>query len=98
MRWITNLFDELVSTDVNDTYKPDPRAYDLGMKRLHLKKEEIAFAAFGGWDAFGAKNFGYSTYWVNRFGLPTEKLGLTADQTSKNMDGLLEFILGKSNN
>ena len=43
---IADLFDELLSTEVNQTYKPDPRAYALGMERLHLKKDEIAFAAF----------------------------------------------------
>ena len=69
---ITDLFDELLSTEVNGTYKPDPRAYALGMERLRLKKEEIVFAAFGGWDAYGAKSFGYTTYWVNRFNLRTD--------------------------
>ncbi len=89
---IHSLFDELLSTEVNGTYKPDPKAYELGMKHLKLKKSEVVFAAFGGWDAFGAKNFGYSTYWVNRFNLPQEKLGVQADATSNNIDGLLDFI------
>ena len=93
---ITNLFDELLSTEVNGTFKPDPRAYELGMKKLHLRKDEIVFAAFGGWDAYGAKRFGYATVWVNRFNLPTEKLGTAADRTSTNMDGLVEFVLGAS--
>ena len=91
---IVDLFDELLSTEVNDTYKPDPRAYALGMQRLGLKKEEVAFAAFGGWDAYGAKSFGYPTYWVNRFNLPTEKLGIEADATSNDIAGLLQFVLG----
>ena len=52
---IADLFDELLSTEVNQTYKPDPRAYALGMERLHLKKDEIVFAAFGAWDAYGAR-------------------------------------------
>jgi 2-haloacid dehalogenase len=91
---ITDLFDELLSTEANHTYKPDPRAYELGMKRLNLKKEEIVFAAFGGWDAYGAKSFGYTTYWVNRFNLPVEELGIKPDKTSNNMDGLLDFVLG----
>ena len=43
---IAELFDELLSTGANGTYKPDPRAYALGMERLGLNKEEIAFAAF----------------------------------------------------
>ena len=92
---ITDLFDELLSTEVNGTYKPDPKAYALGMEHLKLKKEEIVFAAFGGWDAYGAKNFGYATYWVNRFSLPMEELGIKPDATSNSMEGLLEFTLGR---
>lgn len=91
---ITGLFDELLSTEVNGTYKPDPRAYALGMERLKLKKEEIVFAAFGGWDAYGAKSFGYHTYWVNRFDLPAEELGIEADKSSRDIQGLVEFVLG----
>jgi 2-haloacid dehalogenase len=91
---MTGLFDELVSTEANGTYKPDPRAYELGLEQLKLKKEDILFAAFGGWDAYGAKSFGYTTYWVNRFNLPPEELGIGADRTSSNLDGLLDFVLG----
>jgi 2-haloacid dehalogenase len=92
---ITDLFDELLSTEVNGSYKPEPRAYELGMKRLGLNKEDIVFAAFGGWDAYGAKSFGYTTYWVNRFNLPMEELGIQADRTSTDMTGLLDFVLGQ---
>ena len=91
---MTGLFDELVSTEANGTYKPDPRAYELGIEQLKLQKEDILFAAFGGWDAYGAKSFGYTTYWVNRFNLPAEELGIGADRTSSNLDGLLDFVLG----
>jgi 2-haloacid dehalogenase len=92
---IADLFDELLSTEVNGTYKPDPRAYALGMERLKLQKEEIVFAAFGGWDAYGAKNFGYTTCWVNRFHLPSEELGIKPDVTSNDLRGLLELVLGQ---
>jgi len=92
---IAGLFDELLSTQANGTYKPDPRAYALGMEHLKLKKEEIVFAAFGGWDAYGAKSFGYTTYWVNRFHLPMEELGIKPDGTSDNLEGLLELVLGQ---
>ena len=91
---LTGLFDELVSTDANHTYKPDPRAYELGIKRLNLAKEDIVFAAFGGWDAAGAKAFGYPTFWVNRFDLPAEELGVTPDGMSNSFAGLLTFVLG----
>ncbi len=91
---IVDLFDELLSTEVNGTYKPEPRAYALGLERLGLKKDEVVFAAFGGWDAYGAKNFGFPTVWVNRLGLPVEKLGLEPDKIATDMAGLLDFVLG----
>jgi len=90
---LIGFFDALVSTDANHTYKPDPRAYRLGMDRLHLAKQDILFAAFGGWDAAGAKSFGYTTFWVNRFNQPVEELGIRPDQTSIDLAGLLDFVL-----
>jgi 2-haloacid dehalogenase len=92
---ITDLFDELLSTEVNHSYKPEPRAYALGLEHLGLKKDEVVFAAFGGWDAYGAKSFGYPTYWVNRFNLPMETLGIVPDATSSDMAGLVRFVLGE---
>ena len=58
-------------------------------------KQEIVFAAFGEWDAYGAKSFGYTTYRVNRFNLPVEELGIEADRTSDNLEALLKLILGQ---
>ncbi|MBS1779401.1 MAG: haloacid dehalogenase type II [Bacteroidetes bacterium] len=93
---IANMFDVLLSTDANHSYKPSAAAYQLGMKKLGFKKEEIVFAAFGSWDAYGAKCFGYPTYWVNRFSLPREELGIMPDSTSPDMEGLLKFVLGRN--
>ena len=90
---IVNLFDRLVSTDMNHTFKPDPRAYQLGPNVLHLPAEDIVFAAFGGWDAAGAKAFGYPTVWVNRFNQPIEELGVRPDRIATDLDGLLRFVL-----
>jgi 2-haloacid dehalogenase len=86
-------FDELVSTARNGTYKPSAEAYALGLQALGMEKEEIVFAAFGGWDAYGAKRFGYPTYWVNRFRLPPEQLGTPPDGTSHDLTGLLQFVI-----
>lgn len=90
---LTTLFDALVSTDVNHSYKPDPRAYQLGIERLKLRKRDIVFAAFGAWDAAGAKSFGYPTVWVNRFNQPLEELGVNPDRTVSDLKGLLDFVL-----
>jgi 2-haloacid dehalogenase len=95
---IAGLFDELLSTEVNRTLKPDARAYQLGIDHLHLRKDEILFAAFGGWDAYGAKHFGYTTIWVNRFQLPAEKFATTPDKVSPNLSGVLELVLASPQN
>jgi len=80
---LDSFFEHVISTDVVKTYKPDPRAYQLGVDTLKLQREEIAFAAFAGWDVAGAKWFGYPTFWVNRVGFPAEELGVTADGMGK---------------
>jgi 2-haloacid dehalogenase len=89
----TPFFDALVSTDANHTFKPDPRAYQLGADVLHLSKDRIVFAAFGGWDAAGATSFGYPTVWVNRFAQPPEELGVHPNRVVRDMRGLLDFVL-----
>jgi len=94
---IEDYFEHAISTDRIHTYKPDPRAYQLGVDTLKLKREEIAFAAFAGWDAAGAKWFGYPTFWVNRAGFDAENLGITPDGTGKGMAHLVQFIKSHNN-
>jgi 2-haloacid dehalogenase len=87
----TELFTEQISTDVAKTFKPDPVAYALGESRLGLTRQEIAFAAFGGWDAAGAKWFGFPTFWVNRLGVPQEQL-VEPDGTGPTLAELGAFV------
>jgi 2-haloacid dehalogenase len=89
---LENIFEHVLSTDKIKTYKPDPRAYQLAIDAFGLRKEQILFAAFAGWDAAGAKSFGYPTYWVNRMNVPAEKLGVSPDGIGKNLDDLLGFV------
>jgi 2-haloacid dehalogenase len=89
---ITQLFDHVMSTDVVKTYKPDPKAYQLGIDGLQLKREEILFVAFAGWDAAGAKWFGYPTFWVNRSQATDEELGVAPDGKGVSMADLMSFL------
>lgn len=87
-----NVFEHALSTDKIKTYKPDPRAYRMAIDAFALRKEEILFVAFAGWDAAGAKSFGYTTFWVNRLNLPAERLGVSPDGIGKNLDDLVGFV------
>ena len=89
---LDGMFEHILSTDQVRSYKPDPKAYALGVKALALKREEIVFAAFAGWDAVGAKWYGYSVVWVNRLSSAPEELGVAANATGSGMEELVRFV------
>ena len=91
---LERIFDQVLSTDKIKTYKPEPRAYQMGVDAFKLKRDEILFIPSSGWDAAGAKSFGYPTFWVNRQGLPAEKLGVTADAVGKTLTDMVDFVKG----
>ena len=88
---LSEFFEPHLTTDRVQAYKPSPRAYQMGQDIFRLQKREIAFAAFGAWDAAGAKWFGYPTVWVNRGGVPAEELDAQPDVVAKDFGGLVEF-------
>lgn len=89
---LEGMFDFQLSTDTVHAYKPDPRAYQMGLDAFALKREEILFAAFAGWDASGAKLFGYPTFWVNRQKPPREQLDAIPDGEGQGMADLVRFL------
>ncbi len=91
---LEGFFEPHLSTDSVKAFKPDPRAYQMGLDAFRLAKDEIAFAAFAGWDAAGAKWFGYPTFWVNRLATPVEELGVTPDGIGSGLGDLVRFVLG----
>ena len=91
---LEGFFEPHLSTDRVKAFKPDPRAYQMGPDAFKLPKEEIVFAAFAGWDAAGAKWFGYPTFWVNRANARSEELDATPDGIGTGMADLVKFVLG----
>jgi 2-haloacid dehalogenase len=89
---LEGIFEQVLSTDRIKTYKPDPRAYQMAIDAFRLKREEILFIPSSGWDAAGAKSFGYTTFWVNRQNLPAEKLGVAADAVGQTLTDMVEFV------
>jgi 2-haloacid dehalogenase len=86
------MFEQVLSTDQVRSYKPDPRAYQMGVDALTLTRQEILFVAFAGWDAAGAKLFGYPTFWVNRQQLPGEEMGVSPDGSGETLRDLVTFL------
>jgi len=90
---LQGFFEKVLSVDRLRTFKPHPRAYHAAIDAFGLPLQEIGFVAFAGWDAAGAKWFGYPTFWANRLNLPTEELGATPDAIGSDLDDLVCFAL-----
>jgi 2-haloacid dehalogenase len=90
---LDGMFEHVLSTDRVKAFKPDPRAYQMGVRAFGFKREQILFAAFAGWDAAGSKQFGYPTFWVNRQNQPAEELGVAADATGGNLSDMAAYAV-----
>ncbi len=89
---LDGLFEHVISTDAAKIFKPAPRAYQLVMDAFKLRPEEVLFVAYAGWDAAGAKSFGFPTYWVNRLNLPREELGSVPDASGADLTDLVDYL------
>ena len=70
----------ILSVDAADVYKPHPRVYQLALDRLRLPPARIGFVSSNGWDAIGAKAFGFTAFWINRTGAPVDRHGPVPDR------------------
>ena len=69
-------------------FKPDPAVYRIAEEALGVPRALVGFVSSNGWDAAGAKSFGFRAFWVNRGGAPVERLGVRPDAILKALAGL----------
>jgi 2-haloacid dehalogenase len=81
-------FDAVLSVDEVKIFKPAPEVYELAVRRLAVRKEEIGFVSSNCWDALGAKSFGFTVFWINRFDVPSDRLGFSPDKTLKTLSDM----------
>lgn len=89
---LSDLIDPVLSVHETRRFKTDPAAYAIGPAALGLPAREILFVSSNGWDAIGATWFGYTTLWVNRGGLPLERLGTEPTRTGRSLRDVLDFF------
>lgn len=63
-----------LSVEAVGTFKPARAVYDLVGARFGCTPQEVLFVSSNGWDAAGASAYGFETAWVNRAGLPMDRL------------------------
>ena len=86
-------FDAVLSVDAVKIFKPAPQVYELASTQLTVPANRIGFVSSNGWDALGAKSFGFAVYWINRAGAPLDRLGFKPDAVLKSLGDLPEVLL-----
>jgi 2-haloacid dehalogenase len=78
----------ILSVHAARRFKPDPAVYRIAEEALGVPRALVGFVSSNGWDAAGAKSFGFRAYWVNRGGAPVERLGVRPDAILKDLAAL----------
>jgi 2-haloacid dehalogenase len=74
------------------TFKPHPDVYRIAEEALGVPCGLLGFVSSNGWDAAGAKAFGFHTFWVNRYRFPVERLGFPPDRVIASLRELPEAL------
>ena len=89
---IQNYFDAIISVENVKIYKPDPKVYEMPIKKYNCKPENICFLSSNTWDVSGGGVFGYNAVWVNRFNKVFDKLSYKPQFVINNLNQLLEIV------
>jgi 2-haloacid dehalogenase len=85
---IERLLDAMLSAEDVGIFKPHPKVYQLAVDRLAARPDQIAFQSSNAWDVSGAAAFGLRALWINRRGMPAERLPGAAEHELRDLSGL----------
>lgn len=89
---LAEYFDHVLSVEKVGRFKTAPEAYKLGPDAFDCDPSEILFVSSNCWDVCGATWYGYTTLWLNRFGQPMERLGVSPHHLGTSLNDVAEVI------
>ncbi|MBU2982808.1 haloacid dehalogenase type II [Lentibacter algarum] len=89
---LTDLLDANLSVESVGVFKPSAKVYNLVETELNVSKSEVLFVSSNGWDAGCAAAYGFRTAWVNRLGLPVDRLPGTPHHELTDLSTLPKLI------
>lgn len=90
---LAEYFEHILSVDSVKRFKTAPEAYQMGSDALGSKAMNILFVSSNCWDICGATWFGYRTIWLNRYGLPLDRLGVKPHRIGSSLQDVADFAL-----
>tara|TARA_B100001996_G_C18400020_1_gene492554 strand:- start:128 stop:637 length:510 start_codon:yes stop_codon:yes gene_type:complete len=82
----------ILSAEDLGLFKPHYQIYSKVLKHFSCKVTDVIFVSSNGWDAAGGSAFGFSTLWVNRIGMPEEKMFWQPTWTGGTLETVLDLI------
>mgnify|MGYP001500190363 FL=1 len=90
---LAGYFEHILSVESVRRFKTAPEAYQMGPDALGSKATNILFVSSNCWDICGATWFGYRTIWLNRYGLPLDRLGVNPHRIGSSLQDVADFAL-----
>ena len=89
---LDNIFDDIFSVEEVKTYKPDPKVYNIPIKKYQIQKNEVAYLSANTWDVSAGGNYGFNPVWVNRNNSIFDSLDYKPKNEINNLTQLLDII------
>ncbi|GGZ43899.1 HAD hydrolase-like protein [Mesonia mobilis] len=88
---LTSLFDEIISVEKFQTYKPNQKVYKK-IQPKSIEAKECLLVAAHAWDIMGAKSCGWQTAFVKREGKSWFPLAEKPTYNIKNIEELADLL------
>ena len=89
---LDNVFDDIFSIEEVKAYKPDPKVYNIPIKKYQIQKNEVAYLSANTWDVSAGGNYGFNPIWVNRNNNIFDNLDFKPINEIKNLKNINELL------
>ena len=89
---LDNIFDDIFSIEEVKTYKPDPKVYNIPIKKYQIQKSEVAYLSANTWDVSAGGNYGFNPVWINRNNSIFDNLDYVPKYQIENLSKLIEIL------
>tara|TARA_B100000965_G_scaffold353486_1_gene329354 strand:+ start:1935 stop:2597 length:663 start_codon:yes stop_codon:yes gene_type:complete len=89
---LKDFFDDVLSIEEVETYKPHSKVYNIPIKKYQIKKDQVLYLSANSWDVSGAGNYGYNVIWVNRNKNIFDELDYKPKNEIKSLNELMSLL------
>lgn len=89
---LLSYFDERLSVEDINLYKPDTRTYEWAIEKMGIAAEDAMLVAAHGWDIAGAKQAGWQAAFIARPGKALYPLAIAPDTVVSGLDELVSQL------